>query len=69
MREYLNYHELSDLSEYLNGSEAIKDIGPEFVEDVRIILEKFHNNPYVIRYMTEFVSVFLMKTESGKKEI
>lgn len=56
MKKYKEYYNMSDLSDYLTGSNAIKDIGPGFVEDVQLILEKCHNNPYVTRDIMDVVS-------------
>lgn len=58
MKKYLEYYNISDLNTYLNGSDAIKDMGQEFVEDIQLILEKFHDNAYVTRTILEFVSRF-----------
>lgn len=67
MKKYEQYYSLADLSDYLNGSKAIKGIGSEFVEDVQLILKKFDNNPFVIRNMMELVSDFICKIFSFSK--
>lgn len=58
MKEYIEYYGFSDLNSYWNGSNAIIDINPEFVEDIRIILEEFNNNTYVTRIIMLLVSDF-----------
>lgn len=52
----MDYYGIPDLNTYLNGNGAIKDIGPEFVEDVQLILKKFDNNTFVTRNIMELVS-------------
>lgn len=56
MKKYMDYYEIPDLNTYLNGSDAIKDIGSEFVDDVKLILEKFQNNPFMSRIILVLVS-------------
>lgn len=59
MERYKDFYEIEDLNTYLNGSNAIQDIGSEFVEDVQMILEKFNNNTYVTHIITmDLVSDF-----------
>lgn len=53
---YEKFYGFSHLDEYLNGSRAIKDLGPEFIEDVQLILEKFDNNTYVTSNVMKMVS-------------
>lgn len=48
--------DVEKIQSYLNGSEAIKDISPQFVENVNIILEKYENNTFVTLYMIGIVS-------------
>lgn len=67
MKKYEQYYSLAELSDYLNGSKAVKGIGPEFAEDVQLILKKFDNNPFVIRNMKELVSDFICKAFSFSK--
>lgn len=57
-REYLKYNKISDLDTYLDGNDALKDINPEFIEDVKFILEKFDDNLYVTGHMLTMVSRF-----------
>lgn len=56
MKNYMEYYNISELNTYLNGSDAIVDIGQEFVEDVQIILEKFDDNTYVTKIILEMVN-------------
>lgn len=57
MKKYMEYYNISDLNTYLNGSDAIKDMGQEFVEDVQMILEKFDDNTYVTKTVLQLVSL------------
>lgn len=41
---------------YLNGSDAIKDISPQFVENVNIVLEKYQDNILVMALLKSIVS-------------
>lgn len=56
MLDDTEYNKLSDLSIYLNGSDAIKVMNLEFFEDVQLIVEKFDNNIYVMEFMLNLVS-------------
>lgn len=54
--------EISDavkIQTYLNGSVAIKNISPQFIENVNIVLEKYQDNIYVMAMLTDIVSEFL----------
>lgn len=44
------------IQSYLNGSDAIKDISPQFATNVNIILEKYQNDIYVIPMLKSIVS-------------
>lgn len=54
---YKEYYRFSDLSSYLNGSDAIKGLGSEFIEDAQLILEKFDNNTFVTANVMNIVSI------------
>lgn len=58
-KEYLQYNLISELDTFLNGSDAIKDINPEFIEDMKIILEKIEDNLYVTALVLDIVSEYL----------
>lgn len=52
MKDYKEFYGIQDLNTYVNGSNAIQEIGSEFAEDVQLILEKFYNNTYVTHIIT-----------------
>lgn len=56
MERYKYVYGISDLNTYWNGSDAIKYINPAFVDDVKLILEKFNSNTYVTRSILTLVS-------------
>lgn len=56
IKKYKERYEIKELHTYLNGSDAIKDLGPEFIADVQSILEKFPHNTYVIKHVMSLVS-------------
>lgn len=66
---YKDYHSYSDPNDYLNGSYAIKDISPQFVEDVQLILEKFDNNTYVTSKILAVVSDFFRRYKKNETKI
>lgn len=57
-KSYLEFYEYEDLNTYVNGNDAIIDINPDFVEDVRIILKKFDNNTFVTGKILDLVNDF-----------
>lgn len=57
-KAYMEYYSVpKDLNTFLERSDAIKDINPEFVEDVQLILKKFETNVFVTRNIMELVSL------------
>lgn len=44
---------------YLHGNDSIKDISPQFVENVNNVLEKYENNTFVLYTLSNMVSEFL----------
>lgn len=56
METWKKLNRLPDLNVYLNGSDAIKDMNPEFFEDLQTIQEKFPNNIYVTKFILGMVS-------------
>lgn len=49
-------NDILKIQSYLNGSDAIKDISPQFASNVNIILEKYQNDIYVIPMLKSIVS-------------
>lgn len=60
---YKRYYRVDDLESYLNGSNAIKDLGAEFVEDVRLIHEKLDNNIFVVENVLILVSDLALSSQ------
>lgn len=56
---HLYGNDILKIQNYLNGSDAIKEISPQFVEDVNIVLEKYQNNTFVITVLKGVVSELL----------
>lgn len=50
--ENLETPDIVKIQRHLNGSDAVKDVSPQFVENVNIVLEKYQNNTFVT-YMIE----------------
>lgn len=49
---------VAKLKTYLDGCDghAIKDISPQFIENVNNVLEKYQNNNYVLSHLYSIVS-------------
>lgn len=64
---------VAKIQAYLNGSDGhvIKDMSPQFIENVNNVLEKFQNNNYVVYHLYAIVSEFinLIKTSINLIEV
>lgn len=48
--------EFLEIQKYLNGTDAIKDVSPQFVKNVYTIFEKFQDNVFVKKQIKGMVS-------------
>lgn len=52
---------------YLNGTDAIKDISPQFVENVKIAIDKYQDNILVMGLLRSLVSEWNMLQSQWEK--
>lgn len=52
----LEVSDVEKIQTYLNGTDAIKDVSPQFVENVKIAMDKYQDNILVMGILKSIVS-------------
>lgn len=58
---------VAKIQAYLHGSDghSIKDMSPQFIENVNNVLEKYQNNNYVLFHLYSIVSEFFLRNNNS----